>query len=211
MEATLAPVAKERLKSPRARLFVALDLPDGVRDAIVAWQRSELTDPALRVVRAESLHLTLAFLGYHPEREIEAIADAALGAGSAAPEVRFAPEPKAIPSRKRARLFALGGEAEEVVAMQAEVSDRLEGEGFYEPEKRPFWPHLTVARVKQERRGSRRPTVVSTAPGPLPDELCEPFRCVRLALYRSYLRPQGAEYVPLAQLPLAPPSEAQAR
>jgi 2'-5' RNA ligase len=209
MEATVAPVAKERLKSPRARLFVALDLPDAVRDGIVAWQRYELTDPALRVVRAQSLHLTLAFLGYHPEREIEAIAEAALAAGGVAPEVRFAAEPKAIPSRKRARLFALGGEADDVVTMQADVSDRLEGEGFYKPEKRPFWPHLTVARVKQERRGSRRPVVVETDPGPLPDELCEPFRCVRLALYRSYLRPQGAEYVPLAQLEL--PSEAAAR
>ena len=43
-------MAKERLKSPRARLFVALDLPDRVRDGLVAWQREALTDPALRPV-----------------------------------------------------------------------------------------------------------------------------------------------------------------
>jgi hypothetical protein len=32
-------VAKQRLKSPRARLFVALDLPDEIREAIasVGW------------------------------------------------------------------------------------------------------------------------------------------------------------------------------
>jgi hypothetical protein len=39
-------MTKERLKSPRARLFVALDLPDEVRDGLVVWQREALTDPA---------------------------------------------------------------------------------------------------------------------------------------------------------------------
>ena len=48
------------------------------------------------------------------------------------------------------------------VALQAELSDRLEAERFYQPEKRPFWPHVTVARVKpakrsdSDRRGRRR-------------------------------------------------------
>ena len=61
-------VAKERLKSPRARLFVALDLPDRVRNGIAAWGREQLGDPALRPVAEESLHITLAFLGYLPEK-----------------------------------------------------------------------------------------------------------------------------------------------
>ena len=38
-------MARERLKSPRARLFVALDLPDAIRDGLVAWGERELTDP----------------------------------------------------------------------------------------------------------------------------------------------------------------------
>ena len=64
-------MAKERLKSPRARLFVALDLPQDVRAGLVDWQRTALADPALRVVRPEALHMTLIFLGYHPEKEIK--------------------------------------------------------------------------------------------------------------------------------------------
>jgi 2'-5' RNA ligase len=76
--ATVEIVAKQRLKSPRARLFVALDLPDEIRDGIVAWQRAELGDSALRPMRPEQLHVTLAFLGYHPEKRIERIAEAAL-------------------------------------------------------------------------------------------------------------------------------------
>ena len=62
-------MAKEKLKSPRARLFVALDLPDRVRAEIVEWGHEALADPALRRVKPESLHITLAFLGYRPEQE----------------------------------------------------------------------------------------------------------------------------------------------
>ncbi|MGN6217756.1 MAG: 2'-5' RNA ligase family protein [Solirubrobacterales bacterium] len=69
-------MAKERLKSPRARLFVALDLPDRIREGIAAWGREALSDPALRPVPVESLHVTLAFLGYRPEKEVERIAAA---------------------------------------------------------------------------------------------------------------------------------------
>jgi hypothetical protein len=43
---------------------------------------------------------------------------------------------------------------------------------------------------------------VSGPPPPLPDELLEPFGGVRVTLYRSILRPQGAEYLPLASLDL---------
>ena len=204
-------MAKERLKTPRARLFVALDLPDEVRDGIVAWQRAELDDPALRPVKAESLHMTLAFLGYQRERDIDAIAETALAADAEAPQIQLAADPVGVPKGKRPRLYALDAEAPGAIALQQGVSDRLEKARFYEPEKRPFWPHLTVARMKPERRGSRRPATVETVPGPLPDELREPFGAVRLSLYRSFLRPQGAEYVPMAQLQLAPPSEAQAR
>lgn len=68
-------MTKERLKSPRARLFVALDLPEEVREAIVSWQRAELTDEALRVVGPQNLHITLAFLGYLPEKANGSVAE----------------------------------------------------------------------------------------------------------------------------------------
>ncbi len=178
-------MAKERLKSPRARLFVALDLPEEVREGIVAWQRQALGDPALRPVKPESLHMTLVFLGYHPEKEIERIAEAALGVDVRAPEIRLEPEPVGVPRGRRPRLFALDAPSEGAVELQSQVERRLVEGRFYEPEKRPFWPHLTVARVRPEKRGSRKP-----APGP--------FSALRLTLYRSHLRPQGAEYIPMA-------------
>jgi 2'-5' RNA ligase len=199
-------MAKERLKSPRARLFVALDLPDGVRDGLAAWQAKALTDPALRPVRREALHVTLCFLSYHPERAIDSVAAVVTGVAPRRVEIRLEPEPMPVPPR-RPRLFAVEGTSPAASELQAELSDRLIAARLYKPEKREFWTHVTVARARSERgsraRGGRgKPMRVESPPGRLPGELTEPFQAPRLALYRSFLRPSGAEYVRLAELNL---------
>jgi 2'-5' RNA ligase len=203
-------VAKERLKSPRARLFVALDLPEPVRAALAAWQREALRDPALRPVGPEALHVTLCFLAYQPEKDIERIARIVHGIGPRHVTMRFEAKPIAAP-RGRPRLFAVEAPSDEAIALQAELSDRLEAKRFYKPEKRPFWSHVTVARVKPERRTSSerrgrrrgRPALVESPPTALPGELLRPFGAPRVTLYRSRLHPTGAEYSPLAGLDLS--------
>ena len=79
--------------------------------------------------------------------------------------------------------------------MQASVSDALAAGGWYQPEKRPFWPHITLARVK---RRERRVAPLPETPAPP----SEPFSASELTLYRSTLRPQGALYEPLARVEL---------
>lgn len=194
-------MAKERLKSPRARLFVALDLPDALREEVVAWGRRELRDPALRVVQLESLHVTLAFLGYLPEKEIGLLGEIVEGLRSPAPEIRLS-KPVGKPSGRHPRLFALPVESPGTIALQAEVEGKLVEARLYKPEKRPFWPHVTVARVKPEGKGSKRPRHVEVLPDGLPKDLLQPTRAVRTRLYRSELKPSGAEYLPLAQVKL---------
>jgi 2'-5' RNA ligase len=103
---------------------------------------------------------------------------------------------------RRARVIALPVLSPGTEALQAGLRANLVEAGLYEPEKRPFWPHVTVARVRPEGRGSRRPAVVSEVPGKLPMSLSEAFLGVRLTLYRSELQPRGARYVPLAQVEL---------
>lgn len=195
-------MAKERLKSPRARLFVALDLPEAVRDGIVAWGREELSDPALRPVPRESLHITLAFLGYLPERDIERLGEIVGETRAPAPLLRLE-GPVAKPSPRRARLFALPADSPDTVSLQATLEEKLVAGRFYKPERRPFWPHVTVARVKPEGRGSKRPRTVEKGPGKLPAELLSPVRGVRMTLYRSELQPRGARYTSLAQVELS--------
>ena len=130
-----------------------------------------LVDPALRPGGAGVAARHPAFLGHRPEEEIEAIAAVVRESAGPAPWVELLdPEPR--PPRGRARLYALPALSPGTEALQAGVAQGLVEAGFYEPEKRPFWPHVTVARVRPEGRGSRRPAVVSEPPGKLPEELC---------------------------------------
>jgi RNA 2',3'-cyclic 3'-phosphodiesterase len=200
-------MAKERLKSPRARLFVALDLPGALTAGIEAWGREALTDPALRRLPAASLHVTLVFLGYRPEKEIGRIGEIVEALAGPAPRIELR-DPVQRPERGRPRLFALPISSPETVSLQAKLEEKLVAERLHESEKRPFWPHLTVARVRPEGRGSKRPRPVGDPPGPLPEGVRErTFDSVRVSLYRSELRPQGAQYTPLAHVDL--PSSGQ--
>ena len=182
------------MSGPRARLFLALDLPEPARASLVAW-RDTLLDGRrdLRPVRPEALHVTLVFLGWQDESAAAKIAEAAFEALPSAPGPRLAPAGvRSVPPRNP-RLFALDLEDEDgrATALQAAASAALEAGGWYRPEKRPFWPHLTLARVK---RGERRAQPLPDHPPP-----SEPFETPVVTLYRSTLRPQGSLYEPLAR------------
>ena len=189
----------ERLKSPRLRLFVALELPEAVLEPLVAWRERSLGDvPGARLVARASLHVTLVFLGYQYERDAERIASLCFDE-PAGPFELCPTELTGVPPR-RPRLFALAlsDRGEALGAWQGELSERLRAAGLYEPEKRPFWPHVTLARG---RRNSALPRIEDGAP--LPPELARPFVPERATLYRSTLTPRGAVYDPLAVMELA--------
>jgi RNA 2',3'-cyclic 3'-phosphodiesterase len=178
-------------------MFVALDLPAGPRAALASW-RDALVEGRrdLRPVREEALHVTLVFLGWQDEQAAPAIAEAAFGAAAVDAPLLRATGVRPLPPRDP-RLFALDLDDEEgrASAVQAAVSSALEVGRWYRPEKRPFWPHVTLARVK---RGERRVPPLPAEPAPP----AEAFEAHELTLYRSTLRPQGALYEPLARTTL---------
>jgi RNA 2',3'-cyclic 3'-phosphodiesterase len=180
----------------RARLFVALDLPDDARSAIAEWRSEALRDiPALRPVPTEHLHATLCFLGSRPVGEIEAIA-AACGVVAGEPVVtsRFG-EALWLPRRRPGVLaVALSDPDGALARIQGALSSALVAGGWYAPESRPFLPHVTVARVGA--KGSRfRPPALG-APRAV-DVLCS-----RVTLYRSRLGSGGARYETLSVVEL---------
>jgi 2'-5' RNA ligase len=195
-------MASQEGKPRRQRLFVALDLPDEVREGVVEWGNVELVDPALRPTKLESLHVTLVFLGHREADEVEATAEVVRGVRAQAVLMKLE-DPITLPRRRRASLFALPAPSPAAADLHHEVVGSLAEEGLYKPEERDYWPHVTVARVRSEGRGSRRPAGVARRPGDLPNRLKEPFYAVRLTLYRSELQPSGARYVPLAQVELS--------
>lgn len=183
-------------------MFVAVDLPKMVREDISDWADSALDDPAFRRVPPESLHATLAFLGNRPLSDVERIEEAIEEVASV-PLFLELGGPVGRPSRGRPRLVALPVQfTRPVVMRQAELAEILAFGGLYKPEERPFWPHVTVARVRAEGDGSLQSIPVTIPSGPPPTERIGFFRGVRISLYRSELQSSGARYVPLAQIEL---------
>jgi 2'-5' RNA ligase len=173
-------------------LFVALALPAAVRRRLGGWAEATFgPDPAVRAVPPDNLHVTLAFLGMQAADAVPAIADAALGA------VRGLETPVLTPSGltsvppRRPRLFAadLADEEGRSAMVAAAAGQALADAGFYELEDRPFWPHVTVARV---RRGDR-PAGLSAKGLP-----ADSFQAPEVVLYRSVQGGGGVRYEPLA-------------
>ncbi len=170
---------------PRVRLFLALRLPDPVVAALAAWQERELCE---RVVPPGSLHITLAFLGSRPERELPAILDELRAAAGRAGR----PVLTAVGYRetRSVGMLVLDDEGGRATALADDVQQRLERLGIYEREQRPWLPHLTVVRFR--RRPRLRPR--------LPE--LEPFSPSEAAAYLSRLHPSGARYEVLESVPL---------
>jgi RNA 2',3'-cyclic 3'-phosphodiesterase len=163
-----------------ARLFVALELPGDVRATLSDWGRAQLTDVArLRRVRTESLHVTLCFLGAQPVSAMAGITAACQVAASLPAVALSLGETLWLPQRRpRVLAVSLADEQRRLAALQSELSAALHAGGFYEPERRPFLGHVTVARVASGTR--QRPLEV-----PPPPALH--FDATGVTLYRSWL------------------------
>jgi 2'-5' RNA ligase len=178
------------------RLFVALDLPDPVRDALAALAAA--ADPEVwRPLGRDALHVTLAFLGPRPPAAAAAIeALLAAEAGTPAPPLALAGAEVLPPRRGRVLTARIDDPTNALGDLQARVSHALAAAGLYTPEQRPFHPHATVARLRPRARPPR------AADLPL-----EPlaFHPGAVTLYVSRLHPAGARYEPLARAPLITP------
>jgi RNA 2',3'-cyclic 3'-phosphodiesterase len=179
----------------RARLFVALELPESIRQALVDWRATAVhAVEGLRLVREEDLHVTMCFLGWQAIGEVDSIASACgVLAGEPGAQLRVAGSIW-LP-RRRPRVLAVELEDRDgaLARIQSRLSAALESGGWYRPEKRPFLAHVTVARV----RGGAR--VRAGELGALPGLA---FVGTTVTLFRSRLSPAGARYEALASVEL---------
>jgi 2'-5' RNA ligase len=181
----------------RIRLFVAADVPTeqrrAVNDAVAAVRQESWGG---RWPRLESQHVTLKFLGWTPEDRIEAVVDAAaaVAAGRRPASVRI-DGLGAFPSLRRARVLWAGVDDPSglLTGLAADLDSTFEALG-YVVEKRPFTPHLTLARFRSPVRLEGLP--------PRPWGELAPFELGGFRLYRSRLHPQGARYEVLATFDL---------
>jgi 2'-5' RNA ligase len=173
----------------RLRLFVALLIPDEAVARLVEWQQHEFGGrPDLRIVPADNLHVTVAFLGGRPAADLEGIAKVVreTARGAARPML----EPIRYRETRSVGMIVLRDENDRATRLAEGLFDGLERLRVYERERRDWLPHVTVVRFRE------RPRLVP----PLP--LLGPVVSSELAVMMSRLRPSGAQYEVLESVPL---------
>lgn len=188
-----------RRPSGRVRAFVALPCPTGLRSEVADGIRRWRDLPAaMKWSDPDRIHLTLRFLGDASPTALEHLHDRLADSASSADPVTLTPGTTgAFPRWERTRVVWVGFEEEAALERLAAAVERDARAAGFEPEERPFVPHLTLGRVKG-RRGVRAAidAVRGWRPGSGPEEVDE------MILYESELGPGGATHTPLARYPL---------
>lgn len=128
------------------RIFIALDIDDAIRQRIQRFMDGVRGfTPDARWVRAESLHVTLKFIGEKPADVVEQIKQALSGIQGEAITMTFRGY-GFFPTLKAARVFWIGIESEQPLASLAKAVDEATAALGVPREERPFSAHLTLAR-----------------------------------------------------------------
>jgi len=188
------------------RAFVGLALDGATRAAVAAEiERLRPLCRAVAWVPSENLHLTLKFLGQQSDTRLAEATDALREAAAGAAPFEMALHGLgAFPGMERPRILWVGLADGAIAAreLQGGVDAALTLRGF-EPEMRPWHPHLTIGRVFDDRRWRREATP------PLREALASAarrgfgrLRVARVLLMRSDLSPRGARYSELGSVEL---------
>jgi 2'-5' RNA ligase len=165
------------------RLFVAIDLPDGVRQSVTDICRGV---PGVQWLPSDQLHLTLRFIG-----EADDTVAGAIRSGLAA--ITFPPIPLSLqgtgcfPSPRRPRVLWVGlSGGEPLTRLQQKIEAAVVAAGV-PAEERPFSPHITLARLREHREADVAPFLARNA-----SFHSEPFTVDTFHLYSSVLTAKGA-------------------
>jgi 2'-5' RNA ligase len=188
------------------RAFVAIELDETIKAALRTAQNELKRSPVSHIgkwVSPQSIHLTLKFLGDIPESQVLPIGQALQRASAGfQPFAMSLTEMGCFPNAQRPRVIwvGVGGNLEALTQLQRAVESEINPLGF-EPERRGFAPHLTLARIRDRARSSERQELGQLLTKVRVDPSVG-MTVQELSLMRSELRPTGAVYACLVTAPL---------
>ena len=192
------------------RAFIAIELPGGLQKEISqVIERLQTTagKSAVRWVAASNIHLTLKFLGDIAPTSLGVIEEALrIEAGLHSGFRMEAGGLGAFPNTKRPRVIWLGVDAPpELTSLQRGIDSATAKLG-YASETRPFSPHLTLGRVRENASSSELSALASKlnevrfhSPGS--------FDVGAVQLFKSDLLPGGSVYTRLFSASLPQPAD----
>jgi 2'-5' RNA ligase len=187
------------------RTFIAVNPPLDILKRvkrIADYFQTQTPDEALKWSRIENYHLTLKFLGDTPEESLPQIKAILADAARAHPVFELTLEGlKFFPDVKKPRAVLLGiQDGRPLSALHKRLDTDLQPVGV-PGDKRPFTPHLTLARVRRRTD----PTVAAEIDKALSQFKVDPlgpFKIDKIHLYQSELTPKGPIYTTLFSSPL---------
>jgi 2'-5' RNA ligase len=187
------------------RSFIAVELPETVKKGLQQLQ-TQLTLPQysfVKCVAPEGIHLTLKFLGNISAKKVTDITGVMEQASQVVSPFQLQiTEVGAFPNMRRPRVLWVGikGEVDKLVDWQQRIDSGLVPLGFAK-EARPFTPHLTLARLRENCSPGDRLRFGETL-AKTHVEVDYRFTVSSLNLMRSQLLPAGAVYSRLAEVKL---------
>ena len=187
------------------RAFIAVEIPHEIQQAIFDKATAVLkktTASLIRWVAAENLHLTLKFLGDVSPSNVDMLSQIlrAEADSSHCFDIRVGGI-GSFPSLRRPRVLYIGIQAPaglEALQRGVESASRKLG---YETEERPFSPHLTIGRVRQDVSASDGQKIRLALENIHIDSLGT-ARVDSVHLFKSDLQPTGSVYTKLFSVPL---------
>ena len=194
-------------RNEQARCFVALELPPEVKLALAGANEMLQRDVKAPVkwVDADSIHLTLKFLGNVPMGRLEELQSALRKACAETTAVRLQlASPGAFPRVDNPRVIWVGlkGDCEELGLLAERIEAAMAELGFPR-EARRFSPHLTLGRVREGATNDARHSITSALRSAEPVQAAA-FEIAEVSLMRSHLSPNGARYTCLGRVALRP-------
>jgi 2'-5' RNA ligase len=180
------------------RLFVALDVPEPVRASLARLSAQlQKVCPNARWVNLAGVHITLKFIGEVAPDRFEPIREALGDLPNFAPVKLLFAGLGFFPGARRPRVFWAGVEADpQLGQLAAALESKLAPLGIA-PETREFRPHLTLARFDSPQGTDALRAAVEALS--TPEFGSDTFK--EFYLYRSVLKPSGAEYTRLETYP----------
>jgi 2'-5' RNA ligase len=189
----------------RLRLFVAIQVPDAVREEIIRVQR-ELQPLAPRGVvrwaKPEQFHLTLRFLGDVPSEHVGDLRESVRAVCADAPALHLHAQGVGFfPNARSPRVIWIGviDSENRLVDLQRKIEGAVRP-FTTEPEGERFAGHVTLGRFKQFNRLEIKELTANAAA--MKDRMFGEWTAREIEIIRSELSPTGARYTSLAAFPL---------
>lgn len=192
-------LVKEDKKNFERRLFIAIDIPEFIKDNIYNFTVALLKEERqIKVVSAPNIHITLKFLGNINTGKVSKIEKAIKETADTFRRFKYEINGKinAFPSPNNARVVFLeiGNGGRQISEIYNELENNLSRVKIRK-EKRKFFPHITIARIKNKKNIEQ---LVNNHEMDSVDRL----DCLEITLFESRLKPQGAEYTILNKFSL---------